>query len=291
MKPSAYFLFGLITFAGMAHAFDRTAPSASQNEKANMTPSYMQSREQGNPPKTALDDPEWNVPASYITENRPLQQISKLAVNGAVDVVFRRSSTPTFYVAGETAEAVASVKTHYEGDRLIIEREGSTFNFSGGSVTINGSGNVVVNGTRVGSAQQGHAADSKSTTTVISQGKVIVGLGLPEAPSISLQGSGDIGLIDLKQHALAVSIKGSGNVTASGTATSLSVDVAGSGDVDARDLITTNASLSIAGSGDIEAFVRSSVHARVAGSGDIVVLGNPQQRDHSVAGSGKVKFR
>ena len=260
-------------------AFDRTAPSASQNSKANMAPTSMQSNEQGYPPKTALDAPEWNIPASYIKENRTLQQICNLSVTGAVDVVFRRSSTPMFFVAGEIAEAVASVKTHYTGDSLIIEREGSTFNVSGGSVTINGSGNFVVNGTL------------KSTTTVITQGKVIVGIGSPDAPSISLQGSGNVGLNDLKQQALQVRITGSGNVTASGTATSLAVDIAGSGDVDARELITTDAILSIAGSGDIAAFVRSSVRARVFGSGDIVVLGNPQQRDHSVSGTGLVKFR
>ncbi|KAF0101585.1 MAG: hypothetical protein FD187_1863 [bacterium] len=29
----------------------------------------------------------------------------------------------------------------------------------------------------------------------------------------------------------------------------------------------------------------------VAGSGDILVRGNPPHRDHSVAGSGKIKFR
>ena len=43
--------------------------------------------------------------------------------------------------------------------------------------------------------------------------------------------------------------------------------------------------------GDIEAFIRSEVRARVAGSGDILVRGNPPHRDHSVAGSGKIKFR
>lgn len=41
----------------------------------------------------------------------------------------------------------------------------------------------------------------------------------------------------------------------------------------------------------IEAFARSEVRARVAGSGDIMVRGNLPRRDHSVAGSGKIKFR
>ncbi len=47
----------------------------------------------------------------------------------------------------------------------------------------------------------------------------------------------------------------------------------------------------VAGSGDIEAIICSEVRARVAGSGDILVRGDPPHRDHSVAGSGKIKFR
>ncbi len=60
-----------------------------------------------------------------------------------------------------------------------------------------------------------------------------------------------------------------------------------------NSLITDRASLSVAGSGDseTEAFTRSEVRARVAGSGDILVRCNPPHRDHSVAGSGKIKFR
>lgn len=71
----------------------------------------------------------------------------------------------------------------------------------------------------------------------------------------------------------------------------MEVEIAGSGDVDASELIADRASLSVAGSGDIEAFIRSEERARVAGSGGILVRGNPPLRDHSVAGSGKIKFR
>jgi len=52
-----------------------------------------------------------------------------------------------------------------------------------------------------------------------------------------------------------------------------------------------SAVLSVSGSGDIDAYVTQSVKARVAGSGDIVVRGNPPIRDHSVAGSGDIKFK
>jgi len=38
-------------------------------------------------------------------------------------------------------------------------------------------------------------------------------------------------------------------------------------------------------------FICSDVRARVAGSADILVRGNPLRRDHSVAGFGKITFR
>ena len=71
----------------------------------------------------------------------------------------------------------------------------------------------------------------------------------------------------------------------------LDAEVAGSGDVDTSELVATSAKLSVAGSGDIDAYVSNSVKARVAGSGDIVIRGNPPIRDHSVAGSGDIKFK
>jgi hypothetical protein len=43
--------------------------------------------------------------------------------------------------------------------------------------------------------------------------------------------------------------------------------------------------------GDIGAFIHSKVHAHVAGSGNSLVRGIQPHHDHSVAGSGKIKFR
>lgn len=118
----------------------------------------------------------------------------------------------------------------------------------------------------------GDIVNGKPMGASISQGKVVVGVALPEAPAVKIKGSGDVTLLDLRQAGLEV-------------------EIAGSGDVDASELIADRASLSVAGSGDIEAFIRSEVRARVAGPGDILVRGNPPYRDHSVAGSGKIKFR
>ena len=52
----------------------------------------------------------------------------------------------------------------------------------------------------------------------------------------------------------------------------LDAEVAGSGDVDASELVAKSAKLI------------------AAGSGDTAIRGNPPLRDHSVAGSGDIKF-
>lgn len=229
---------------------------------------------------------EWNRTENYLKEERQLQPIRKIVVKGSVDVVFRRFDKPTLVVAGENADAVASVKTYFKGDKLVIEREGITI--IGGVA-----GRMVFHGS-VGSFVMGDMVNGKPTGPMVagdSQGKAIVGIALPEAPAFKIKGSGDVTLYDLQQAGLELEIEGSGDITACGQVARLDVSIAGSGDVDASELTVDRASLSIAGSGDIEAFVRSEVRARVAGSGDIVVHGNPPRRDHSVAGSGEIKFR
>lgn len=226
----------------------------------------------------------WDRIESYVKEERPLQPIRKVVVKGSVDVVFRRCDKPMLIVAGETAEAVASVKTCFNGGKLVIEREGMTISMAAGR-------NIVFHGSVSGSLVMGDIVNGKPTGTSISQGKVVVGVALPEAPAVKIKGSGDVTLLDLRQAGLVLDIEGSGDITAYGQVAHLEVEIAGSGDVDASELIADRASLSVAGSGDIEAFICSEVRARVAGSGDILVRGDPPHRDHSVAGSGKIKFR
>ncbi len=229
-------------------------------------------------------DSAWERIENYVQEERPLQPIRKVVIKGSVDVVFRRFDKPTLIVAGETADAVASVKTYYKGDKLVIEREGMAISFGSGRMVFHGSVGSVVMGDIVNGKPMGPAFS-------LSQTRVVVGIALPEAPAIKIKGSGDVTLLDLRQSSADLEIEGSGDITAFGQVAHLDVQITGSGDVDASELIADRASLSVTGSGDIEAFVRSEVRARVAGSGGIVVRGNPPRRDHGVAGSGKIKFR
>jgi len=230
--------------------------------------------------------PDAQAGANYTHSDRPLKAIRKIVVKGSVDVYFRRFNTPQLVVAGETQEAVDAIKTFFKGDKLIIENEGSSFQcggFSFGNISIGSvNGSVHINGQNIhiiGSANGG------------GHGRAVVGIALPEIPAVNIKGSGNITLLDLKQVGIELQIEGSGDITASGQVDSLEVSIAGSGDVDASDLSANRGHLSIAGSGDIRAYVSQAVTARVAGSGDIVVRGNPPQRSKQIAGSGSVKFK
>ncbi|WMD24055.1 DUF2807 domain-containing protein (plasmid) [Achromobacter seleniivolatilans] len=227
--------------------------------------------------------PPWAVPDNYVSEARPQQAFRELVVNGSVTVQFQRGPHPAFFVAGETPEAVASVRTYFNGDKLLIEREGITAVRRGASISISGSVSGQVSANDILNFNK--AADFPTSA------KVMVGISLLEAPAVTIKGSGDAVLADLDQPNLDLSISGSGDIRVNGKVATLGARVTGSGDIDAHELLAESATVSVTGSGDIECFVRSSVRARVTGSGDITVLGNPQHRDHSVSGSGKIKFR
>ena len=97
-------------------------------------------------------------------------------------------------------------------------------------------------------------------------------------------------LYGILQPSLDLSVSGSGAITAFGQVEDLRAEVGGSGSVNTSELMTIAAKLSVDGSGSIDAQGGFNVKAHVAGSGDIVIRGNPLTRKHSVAGSGEIKF-
>lgn len=226
--------------------------------------------------------PKAQVGTGYKHNARPLNAIRKIVVKGSVDVYFRRFNTPQLLVAGETQEAVDAIKTTIKGDKLIIENEGNYISF--GNISIGAGRGVHIN-------INGQSIHISGNTNHSAHGRAVVAVGLPEIAEVKIKGSGNITLMDLKQARIELEIEGSGDIFAFGQVGSLDVSIAGSGDVDSSDLIAKRGHLSIAGSGDIRAYVSDDVTAQVAGSGDIVVLGNPPQRSKQIAGSGTVKFK
>lgn len=130
------------------------------------------------------------------------------------------------------------------------------------TVTNTGSGGVEV---------RGQAVDSPFEVTNTGSGPVLVDSVVAGATHALATGSGRIAIFDGATDVLQVTITGSGGVDAAGLV--------------ARDV---DALLSGSGSGEVTA--TDSLAATLTGSGNLVVHGDPEDRDVHETGSGDVHF-
>lgn len=107
---------------------------------------------------------------------------------------------------------------------------------------------------------------------------------------LTLSGSGDINLADLKTDKVTILLSGSGNVLLAGKAAAaeLKGTLSGSGNIKARDFNADDVNVKIVGSGNCWITANKNLIAKIAGSGNVFYHGNPAI-DQSITGSGKVK--
>jgi carbon monoxide dehydrogenase subunit G len=101
-------------------------------------------------------------------------------------------------------------------------------------------------------------------------------------------GSGKLSIGEVQVGRLKMGISGSGRAQARGRAQQAQYKIAGSGGIDARNVAAETAAVSIAGSGEVTAHATSSAKVDIAGSGDVEILGGGKCTV-SKAGSGNVR--
>jgi hypothetical protein len=110
----------------------------------------------------------------------------------------------------------------------------------------------------------------------------------PTLSKVTVNGSGDVVLDDLLQHALTITINGSGSVRATGRVDSFAASISGSGDVAMEKLAARAVSVTIAGSGDADVSPIEQADISVAGSGTVRLHSHPRTLNSHVAGSGEI---
>ncbi len=108
--------------------------------------------------------------------------------------------------------------------------------------------------------------------------------------SFSVGGSGSI-KAPVNAKKIKASIGGSGNIDLKGNGKELKCSIAGSGNVRAYNLDVNTLSVSVAGSGDVEATVSERIKASIAGSGSVYYKGDAKYIDTNSVGSGDVVKR
>jgi len=107
---------------------------------------------------------------------------------------------------------------------------------------------------------------------------------------LGVSGSGTVDATGLAGEALAMSIAGSGEITAAGRVEDLSISISGSGSCSAVGLHAKRAKVAVRGSGDATVNAQDELEAIVAGSGSIWYVGSPKI-ESSISGSGEIKPR
>jgi hypothetical protein len=107
--------------------------------------------------------------------------------------------------------------------------------------------------------------------------------------SFTIAGGGQLHLQDLNQDKLKVVIAGSGTIKAEGKVDDIEVHIAGSGDADMGQVISSAAEVHIAGSGDTDVAPRDEADIHIAGSGDVTLHSHPRRVERSIHGSGRIR--
>lgn len=173
------------------------------------------------------------------------------------------------WTGGDTVDIAGSAITHYRGG-------------DGSEVVVRGPAGVIahveINGSRI------------SLNCNDFGGRRSVDITLPGRPfrRVNLDGSGDLVMQDVNQPELAINIRGSSSVRAQGTAEHVTVKVAGSGAARLAELAMKRLTVDIAGSGNVEAGPKDEADVRIAGSGNVRLLGHPTELRSKIAGSGRI---
>ncbi|NDP19623.1 MAG: DUF2807 domain-containing protein [Paludibacter sp.] len=118
--------------------------------------------------------------------------------------------------------------------------------------------------------------DSLSSVSNAGSGNVVLNSSFKDLELFINTGSGDIiASKDLNIKKMNASILGSGNITAKGTAETLTTLISGSGDIDFSNLISNTADCTTTGSGNTYVNVINTLKAKISGSGNIEYEGSP----------------
>ncbi len=131
---------------------------------------------------------------------------------------------------------------------------------------------------------------TKDNSNISPSKDVVYKLTAKNLNSIELGGSGDIDAKGIHTDDLKILIAGSGDVSTAGTAERQEVTVAGSGDYKAENMKSKTVTVNIAGSGDADLDASEKLDVTIAGSGSIKYTGNPMVTQR-ILGSGSVEKR
>ncbi len=191
-----------------------------------------------------------------------------------------------------------AVQLTTSGDLTIQVGDVEGLTIEAGATVIDGLSSDVVDGTLVLGGRSGawFGGSIRYTLTVRGLDRIdlegsgdVTGSGvLAGDAALSVSGSGSATVSDVRATSLTSDLSGSGGATVTGSTTTSTVTVSGSGDYDGSGLAAGRATVEVSGSGQARVDVSGPLTATVSGSGDVIYTGNPTSVQRDRSGSGDV---
>lgn len=207
---------------------------------------------------------------NVITKTVSTQPYDIISVRGSMEVYLEKGTEGKIQVTAED-NVQEHILVESDGKELIISMKGNTSlrNTKTIKVTV--------------------PFENISEVSLLGSGKVEGNDKLKnEALSLNLRGSGEMELT-VEASSIDAQLNGSGVMKLSGSANDFKVKTTGSGNFEGKNLNTENTEVYVAGSGNAKVNAKSKLKARIQGSGNVVYSGNPASNDSKVMGSGTIK--
>ena len=212
---------------------------------------------------------------NVVTKSFPIGDYDKIEIAGGVEFDYTQSAaTPALEVTLD--ENFFDCLDIYVKDNVLIIKKKEDYNETGIAPTVY----------RI---KSNSSALSKLKNTGSCTFNILNQLNTSNL-DIKLTGSGSVVCKDnMRADDLNVTITGSGSAVLKGEVDQAKIKISGSGDIDAYECRINSLECNISGSGAVKAWVINDLSYNITGSGNLIYKGNPQLKEQSISGSGKVK--
>ncbi len=203
-----------------------------------------------------------------LKEERKVANFTKINVSGGYNILLKQDSSLTLNITADD-NVFKYIRTNVNGDELKIDTKRS--------ICANHPITIIIGIRNLAELDGSGAVEFKS------DGKLNV-----KDIDITLAGAGHL---NLDMNANNVITKGSGatEISLKGQATSYSVDLTGTGSVDALDFVVNKYDIQATGTSTCKINVLNELNVNTTGASDIQYRGNPAKINNSKTGSSDIK--
>jgi len=241
------------------------------------------------------------------TEKREIKTFTAIENNCSIDIILSQGDEYKLTVIAPD-KYIGKVETKVISNTLIVDIKGNVYSTetfeihitakSISELVLNGSGDLEIEGilnTESLNVELHGSGDFEGALNVKDLDISLYGSGDAEISGVNgsliveQHGSGDFEGNNLHLGTAYFTINGSGDAEASGTSAMMELRQSGSGDFDGRSFKVKTAKIRKTSSGEADVYVIDNIDAKLSGSGDLNIKGQPEITNFSASGSGDIR--